>query len=160
MCIILHFARLGRNILFLTFASPFDNFSVPALWCFLVKQFIPHVLIILFINLAQSDNGVAAPDDGPIFGGYGGYEKKPYQVLGILTFVFALFLFLLGLILPDVYAPLALPQNEMAEEEFNKWIAHDDNEKKATGGSEEEEEADVKPEDAGIEVDEDAEVDA
>jgi hypothetical protein len=122
---------------------------VPFLWCLLIKQFIPHVLIILFINLAQSNNGVAAPDDGPIFGGYGGYENRPYQVLGILTFAFAAFLFLVGLAFPDVYATLAVPQNEKAEEEANKWAEGNDtpdgDEKKAAGGSDEEVE-DSKPE--------------
>ena len=29
----------------------------PMVWNILVKQFIPHVLLILFVNLAQSDNG-------------------------------------------------------------------------------------------------------
>jgi hypothetical protein len=79
---------------------------VPFLWCFLIKQFIPHVLIILFINLARSDNGAG----DPIFGGYGEYEDKPYQVLGILSFVFALVVVLIGAIAPKLYEPLALPQ--------------------------------------------------
>ena len=30
---------------------------IPFIWAFLVKQFIPPVLLILFVNLAQSDNG-------------------------------------------------------------------------------------------------------
>lgn len=33
----------------------------PFIWNFLVKQFIPHVLLILFVNLAQSDNGSGEP---------------------------------------------------------------------------------------------------
>jgi hypothetical protein len=79
---------------------------VPFVWCFLIKQFIPHVLIILFINLARSDNG----SGDPIFGGYGGYEDKPFQILGILTFIFALVCFLVGAIFPKLYEPLAMPQ--------------------------------------------------
>jgi solute carrier family 6 GABA transporter-like protein 1 len=79
---------------------------VPFVWCFLIKQFIPHVLIILFINLARSKTG----DGDPIFGGYGGYEVMPYQVLGILTVVFALVLVIIGAVFPKLYEPLAMPQ--------------------------------------------------
>jgi len=93
---------------------------VPFVWCFLMKHIIPHLLIILFINLAQSTN-----DDGPLFGNYGGYETKPYQVLGILTFVFTLFVFAVGVIFPDLYAPLALPQVKEAEMELAKYKPHE-----------------------------------
>jgi len=80
---------------------------IPALWCILIKQFIPHVLIILFVNLAQSETSHGAP----MFSGYGGYPMRPYQALGILTFVFAAFLFLVGMVFPCFYDPLALPDN-------------------------------------------------
>jgi len=33
----------------------------PFIWNLLVKQFIPHILLILFVNLAQSDNGSGKP---------------------------------------------------------------------------------------------------
>jgi hypothetical protein len=86
---------------------------VPSIWCILVKQFIPHVLVILFINLAQSNT-----DDGtPLFGGYGGYPAKPYQILGILTFCFAIFLFMIGMAFPVVYKALALPEGHPSLEE-------------------------------------------
>jgi hypothetical protein len=79
---------------------------VPFIWCFLIKQFIPHILIILFINLARSETGTG----DAIFGGYGGYEDTPFQVLGILTFAFALVIFLIGVFFPKLYEPLAMPQ--------------------------------------------------
>ena len=78
----------------------------PFVWCVLVKQFIPHVLLILFVNLAQSDNGYG----DPIFGNYENYVTKPFQVLGILTFVFAATLFTLGFVYPQIYHPLRLPE--------------------------------------------------
>jgi hypothetical protein len=124
---------------------------VPFLWCFLIKQFIPHVLIILFINLARSDNG----SGDPIFGGYGGYVDRPFQVLGILTFVFALVIFLIGVFIPKLYEPLALPQvddydnNDDAAlttkklEEPGADGADADAEKLAAGGSEEEVEEEI-----------------
>jgi len=83
---------------------------IPGVWCILVKQFIPHILIILFINLAQSDNG----DGEPIFGGYGGYTMEPYQVMGILTFVLTTVLFTVGFVFPVLYKPLALPDGHVA----------------------------------------------
>lgn len=75
---------------------------VPTIWCFLIKQFIPHVLLFLFVNLAQSKT-----DKGDsLFGNYGSYATAPYQVLGILSFVFAAVLFLAGIFAPIIYAPL------------------------------------------------------
>lgn len=42
---------------------------IPALWCILTKQFIPHVLLILFVNLAQAKTSTGET----VFGSYGGY---------------------------------------------------------------------------------------
>jgi solute carrier family 6 GABA transporter-like protein 1 len=90
--------------------------GVPFIWCVLMKHFIPHVLIILFVNLAQTKN-----DDGkPKLGNYGDYPR-PYQVLGCLVVAFTLVLFLVGVFLPDLYAPLALPQTEEAKQELEKY---------------------------------------
>ena len=83
---------------------------IPGIWCILIKQFIPQILIILFINLAQSD----MENGEPIFGGYGEYANKPYQAMGILTFVFTLVLFTAGMIFPLIYSPLALPPGHFA----------------------------------------------
>jgi solute carrier family 6 GABA transporter-like protein 1 len=86
---------------------------IPSLWCVLIKQFIPHILIILFINLAQSNNA----DGEPIFGHYGGYGAKPFQIMGVLTWVFALVLFLVGAVFPALYQSLDLPAGHLALDE-------------------------------------------
>lgn len=89
---------------------------IPGLWCLLVKQFIPHLLIILFVNLAQSETA----DGDPMFSGYGGYDMRPYQALGICTFVFAVFLFGIGMVFPCVYEPFALPDHHPSMEFINE----------------------------------------
>jgi hypothetical protein len=114
---------------------------IPFVWCFLIKQFIPHILIILFINLANSDNGLG--DGDPIFGGYGGYENMPFQVLGILTFAFALVTVLVGVFFPKLYEPLALPQvDDFADNDdaapTTKMLEEPDAEKDPDNGSDEE----------------------
>jgi hypothetical protein len=114
--------------------------NIPFIWCVLMKHVIPHLLIILFINLAQSDNG----EGDAIFGGYGGYATSPFQILGILTWVFALFIFLAGVGFPKLYEPLALPQIKEGEEEMSKYMTpkdiHEAGEKGENGSSEENEE--------------------
>jgi hypothetical protein len=95
---------------------------VPFVWCVLMKHFIPHVLIILFVNLAQSTVVIGEVQlEAPLLGNYGGYPNAPYQILGILVVVFTLVLFLVGAIFPDLYAPLALPQTKEAEMELEKY---------------------------------------
>ena len=91
--------------------------KVPFIWCVLMKHFIPHVLIVLFVNLAQSKNG----DGEPLLGNYGNYPNLPYQVLGIIVVAFTLVLFLGGVIFPNLYAPLALPQTDEAKAELKKY---------------------------------------
>ena len=123
--------------------------TVPTIWCVLMKHIIPQVLIVLFVNLARSDNG----EGEPIFGGYGSYVTWPFQVLGMLTFIFALVIFVVGLAVPNLYAPLAQPQTKEAEEllesygkkssakEVEKSVEEVGPEKQiAIGSSEEEEE--------------------
>jgi len=91
--------------------------NVPFIWCVLMKHFIPHVLIILFVNLAQSKT-----DEGlPVIGNYSGYPNNPYQVLGIIVVAFTLVLFLGGVAFPNLYAPLALPQTDEAKAELEKY---------------------------------------
>jgi hypothetical protein len=78
-------------------------------WCFLNKQFIPQLLLILFVNLSQSPT----ESGQPVFGHYGSYVTKPFQVLGILTFVFAAAIFTLGFVFPEAYKPLRLPDGHL-----------------------------------------------
>jgi hypothetical protein len=76
---------------------------IPDGWAYLIKGFIPHVLIIVFVNAAASKN----PDGETTFWHYGGYASYPYQALGVVCVLFTLFLFVLGFVWPEVYAPLA-----------------------------------------------------
>ena len=91
----------GNILLFKKRAEPFIKI-VPYLWCILIKQFIPHVLLLLFVNLARSET----KEGKSKFGHYGDYVMLPFQILGILTFVFTALLFLIGVFSPDVYEVL------------------------------------------------------
>lgn len=88
---------------------------VPIPWCILIKHFIPNVLLVLFINLARSPQG---------FGRYEDYVFWPFQMLGILAFLFAVGLFLSGMIFPDLFAALDAP----LELEDLKLIEEDEDE--------------------------------
>lgn len=127
---------------------------VPYVWCILMKHVLPHLLIILFINLAQTKTAEGVS----LMGGYGGYPTTPFQVLGILTFAFTLFLFLLGLAFPNLYAPLALPQVKEAEMELSKYtgrasqaLYESENEVGVKSGADQTEQKKVGSEDEGSE---------
>jgi hypothetical protein len=77
---------------------------LPTIWAYMIKQMIPHVVLVLFINLAQS----TTTDGEPLFGNYGGYVSWPFQIIGYGTVVFAFGLFLIGFAAPDLYAGLSL----------------------------------------------------
>eukprot|EP00977_Amphora_coffeiformis_P002915 scaffold561_cov162-Amphora_coffeaeformis.AAC.16 len=47
------------------------------------------------------------------FGNYGDYRTEPYQILGVLTFVFAASLFTIGFVFPWAYEPFRLPEGHM-----------------------------------------------
>lgn len=81
---------------------------IPWIWAFAMKHLIPQILLILFINLAQSTN----EDGDPLFGNYEGYVSWPYQVLGILCVVFAICLILIGIAMPVIYEPFDKPYQE------------------------------------------------
>jgi hypothetical protein len=84
---------------------------VPTAWCLLVKHFIPQVLLILFINLATSEN-----DDGKsVFGRYGDYPMEPYQAIGIFVVCLSIAVFFVGLLFPDVYSGLVSYDDEAPE---------------------------------------------
>ena len=86
---------------------------IPDLWAYLIKGVIPHLLIIVFINAAATEvNGVN------VFWNYGNYPNMPYQLLGVICIIFALFLFVVGFFYPDIYAFLATAyEDENAEGE-------------------------------------------
>jgi len=73
---------------------------LPRVWAFLIKQFIPQILLILFINLAASKT-----DGGDsVFGHYGDYAGWPYQTIGIASVAFAFLIIIVGFIQPDLFA--------------------------------------------------------
>jgi len=78
--------------------------NIPFIWVILIKNLVPHTCIVLFFNLLTSPDGA---------GSFSGYAIRPYQLLGLLCFIFAIFLFFVGLLVPEVYAPLALPQTKV-----------------------------------------------
>jgi hypothetical protein len=86
---------------------------VPWVWAFFMKQFIPHLILILFINLAAADNA----EGESLFGHYGSYVTWPFQVLGFMSVAFVLFLFLLGLAAPNLYTGLELVDEKILEED-------------------------------------------
>lgn len=73
--------------------------SHPCTIAVLIKFVIPPVLLALFSLgcAAKTSSGQTE------FGHYGGYPGLPYQLLGILTVVFAGFLFFSSLIMPRLY---------------------------------------------------------
>mmetsp|Transcript_14648 Transcript_14648/g.29751 ORF Transcript_14648/g.29751 Transcript_14648/m.29751 type:complete len:649 (-) Transcript_14648:136-2082(-) len=93
----------------------------PRIWAYMVKQFMPHVLLILFANLASSTN-----DNGKkVFGNYGGYRAWPFQYLGYGCVLFAGSLFLIGLVFPDAYDGLTLidEKAQIAEKDVQEFEA-------------------------------------
>lgn len=79
---------------------------IPFIWVILIKNLVPHACILLFFNLLLAPTGQGA-------GTYGDFAIRPYQLLGLLTFIFAIFLFFVGLLVPEVYEPLAVPQTKV-----------------------------------------------
>ncbi len=87
---------------------------VPTARCLLIKHFIPQVLLILFINLAASEND----DRKSVFGRYGDpypYPMEPYQAIGIFVVCLSIAVFFVGLLFPDVYSGLVSYDDEAPE---------------------------------------------
>jgi len=78
---------------------------IPVAWAFLIRHFIPPVLLILFFLGADATTIDEDGNEVKVFGNYGGYAS-PYQILGILTVVFAGFLVASSLIFPKMYNAL------------------------------------------------------
>ena len=87
---------------------------VPTAWCLLIKHFIPQVLLILFINLATSENANGKFN----FGNYGDpypFPMMPYQAIGIFVVCLSIAVFFVGLLFPDVYSGLVSYDDEEPE---------------------------------------------
>jgi len=103
---------------------------IPFIWAILMKNLVPHACILLFFNLLLAPTGQGA-------GTYGDYAIRPYQLLGLLTFIFAIFLFFIGLLVPEVYEPLAVPQTKVVllglRDMLEKEVDENDNESNERG---------------------------
>lgn len=73
---------------------------LPGVWALLLKQFIPHVLLILFMNLAAASTS----EGKSMFGNYSGYEGFPYQFVGIVFFSLVSMVIVIGFVCPDLLA--------------------------------------------------------
>ena len=82
---------------------------VPYLWAAAMKQLIPHIILILFINLARAENA----DGESLFGHYEGYVTWPFQVLGMLCVAWVLSILLVGFAMPGLFAPADVAHREM-----------------------------------------------
>jgi hypothetical protein len=78
---------------------------LPWVWAFAMKNMIPQILLILFINLATSKNDA----DESLFGHYEGYIAWPFQILGILIVCFAGLFILVGAAAPQVFEAADIP---------------------------------------------------
>lgn len=59
-------------------------------------------------------NSLTSSLSGPFLRCSSDYPSTPYQALGVLTFVFATVLFLVGFDHPEVYYPFRLPEGHFA----------------------------------------------
>lgn len=77
---------------------------IPTIWFYMIRFFIPQILLILFVNLAATK---VTDETGRVRGSqFGNYELYPrgYQALGITVFCIALLILVVGIVLPDAYA--------------------------------------------------------
>jgi len=75
---------------------------LPWLWAFALKNIIPHILLILIINLATSKNSQGES----LFGHYEGYVTFPFQLLGILVVGLAALIVVVGAVFPQAFQEL------------------------------------------------------
>jgi len=80
---------------------------LPVAWAVLIKFLIPQAILVLFC----AGCGGAAPSGETEFGHYAGYPLLPFNVLGILTVVFAGFLFFSSLVAPRLYDAFQKPDS-------------------------------------------------
>ena len=78
---------------------------LPWIWAFALKNLIPQILLVLFINLTQATNSKGES----LFGHYEGYVAWPFQVLGILCVCFASIFVLIGFAAPKVFEGADIP---------------------------------------------------
>lgn len=89
---------------------------VPSVWALGLRFLIPQILLILFVNLARSENAVGQSK----FGHYSEFVVFPFQLIGILLVLFIAILFLLGLVAPKYYDCFIPPEVEQLLEQTKK----------------------------------------
>lgn len=82
---------------------------MPWIWAFSMKHLIPQILLILFFNLAWSDNDFGEPN----LGNYENYVKVPYQMVGIMLVCFTFVTILIGAFAPALFEPFDLTTIEI-----------------------------------------------
>ncbi len=90
------------NVLRLTKELETSVGPIPKAWPFLLKHFIPQVLLVLFINLAFATN-----ENGTEFAHYGGYTMWPFQDVGMCVVLIVIIVFVIGILMPETYQSLA-----------------------------------------------------
>lgn len=106
----------GKNVL--EFKAELETVIgwVPTAWALGMRHVIPQILLILFVNLARSENEIGES----LFGHYGEYLALPFQLIGILSVSFIAILFLVGAFFPSLYdcfIPLAPSSNKTIEKD-------------------------------------------
>lgn len=84
---------------------------IPLLWFFLIRHLVPQLLLILFANLAASENEKGT---GSKFGHYLSYPTG-YQAFGISIFGCTCFVIAVGLLFPKCYSCFSI--NTIEDEE-------------------------------------------
>lgn len=88
---------------------------LPTAWLFLIRFVIPQLLLVLFANLAASENTLGQPQFG-----YFGLLPKGYQVFGLTLFAVSAFIIAFGLVIPNAYKCFSvktIAEDERKEEE-------------------------------------------
>lgn len=85
---------------------------IPIVWFFLIRLLIPHLLLVLFANLAASETKKGEST-------FGHYEDLPrgYQALGISVFCVAVGIVVLGFLWPEAYECFSMASRKVDMED-------------------------------------------
>jgi len=95
------------NILQLKTALESSVGKIPVAWPYLIKHFIPQILLVLFFNLTGSRNDLGETV-------FGHYEAFPFvfQMVGIFVVVVAVIIFSIGVKRPETFEKIASLQEK------------------------------------------------
>lgn len=103
--------------------------KIPTIWPFLLKHFIPQALIVLFMNLAYSENNEGTSD----FGHYRGYSFWPFQFLGLGAVFVIIAVSVLGIMKPDIFQSLtSVNERDLYASASRETSKRDDNASRCT----------------------------